>query len=249
MSLYAIAEDNPANVIDAQGLNNAHYGFDAESCVLFVNMTWKITFGRSRVLGLFPTSPGWTDNRKVEWKDMAWMAVTNYFFNQKLRGFPDNRRCCACAKMGVRVLVGLTFVEEGQADVDVRVTSEDVVHPEFRPDTSPQGDQATLGFHSIDEQPFYPTLAEKRGLTSPSGKDIYQIPIIHELGHMLGLKHPGQALPTNRRPELNSDEDYYADASSLMGVGMDLRENDFQSAFCDHMPRSLESPCDRWVTK
>ena len=56
--------------------------------------------------------------------------------------------------------------------------------------------------------------------------DIPQIPAVHEFGHLLGLRHPGQALVPPAAP--NSPADYAADATALMGTGMQMRTGYFQ---------------------
>jgi hypothetical protein len=67
-----------------------------------------------------------------------------------------------------------------------------------------------------------------------------QTPIVHEVGHMLGLSHPGG--------NNNSKDAYMADAESLMGAGMDMRNADFKSAFCDRI-RMQDSSCSGWEVK
>ncbi len=42
--------------------------------------------------------------------------------------------------------------------------------------------------------------------------------------------------------------DSMADAESLMGAGMDMRNADFKSAFCDRI-RMQGSSCSRWEVK
>lgn len=68
-----------------------------------------------------------------------------------------------------------------------------------------------------------------------SNPDTKQIVFLHELGHWLGLVHPGQKLEPGNRPARNSPADYEADYDSLMGRGMKLREDDYNSIFCNHL--------------
>ncbi len=49
----------------------------------------------------------------------------------------------------------------------------------------------------------------------------------HEFGHLLGIMHPGQYLPADERPEVNSAADYAADINGLMGKGTYLRNGYF----------------------
>lgn len=62
-----------------------------------------------------------------------------------------------------------------------------------------------------------------------------RIVFLHELGHWLGLVHPGQKLEPGNRPARDSPADYEADYDSLMGRGMELREDDYNSIFCNHL--------------
>jgi len=58
--------------------------------------------------------------------------------------------------------------------------------------------------------------------------------LVHEVGHSLGLSHPGQALNPPAPP--NTSADYDADPSSIMGRGWILHKDDFQKAFCSQLP-------------
>ena len=55
---------------------------------------------------------------------------------------------------------------------------------------------------------------------------IKQTSSAHEFGHMLGLDHPGQDLPNP--PKHNSIADYAADATALMGMGMQMRKQYYE---------------------
>ena len=64
-----------------------------------------------------------------------------------------------------------------------------------------------------------------------------QIVLIHEIGHLLGMNHPGQTDESlkGNRPKENSSADYDVNPRSLMGSGMVLKDVDFNNAFCSHL--------------
>ena len=57
-----------------------------------------------------------------------------------------------------------------------------------------------------------------------------QIPVLHEVGHLLGLDHP--------EGRSNNNAAYDVDKNSLMGAGMEMRPSDFNKAFCSHINAS-----------
>ena len=246
---YELASADPLSNLDATGLTSAKYDFDKTDCHLFVRMTWKLNFVRRKFLGIFPTSPSWTDVEKQNWKDAAWLWVTAYFASQQMRCYPSAKKCCLCAGTGVRALFDLRFVENGPADVVVDVTTADKVDAGFRPSAELGGDQAELGTKSVHPQSFDATLAEAKGISPPTTPSKWQVQAVHELGHLMGLSHPGNDLPDGHRPKPDSLEDYYADPDSLMGVGMTLRKSDFQKGICDHIVVPEDKTCDRWSAR
>ena len=50
---------------------------------------------------------------------------------------------------------------------------------------------------------------------------------------MLGLDHPGQKT-TPKQPH-NKPSDYEVKYDSVMGRGMKMEEDDFETAFCNHI--------------
>ena len=62
---------------------------------------------------------------------------------------------------------------------------------------------------------------------SYEGNAYKQTAILHEVGHYLGLSHPGG--------NSNEDSAYEKDAGSLMGMGNEMRSSDFEKAFCSQL--------------
>ncbi|MBP5225944.1 MAG: hypothetical protein J6336_01005, partial [Kiritimatiellae bacterium] len=77
-----------------------------------------------------------------------------------------------------------------------------------------------IDYINVDEN----DLKTKTTIDEKTGQSYDQIPFIHEIGHVLGLIHPGG--------KSNAMDAYLADPESLMGVGMTMRPEDFESAFC-----------------
>jgi hypothetical protein len=140
---------------------------------------------------------------KERWKSKAEKAVEDYFNKQQ-------QMCtnCKCPN-GVKIDLDLQFVNSG-ADYQV-----DVSYGSIRSSAHTQPGSNSVG-HFDQNDP------------DPGGR---QTTIVHETGHMSGMNHPGQDLNPPASP--GSHADYDADASSLMGRGMELRSKDFKKAFCD----------------
>lgn len=68
--------------------------------------------------------------------------------------------------------------------------------------------------------------------------------IIHEAGHWLRMMHPGQFL--DPKEELGSLRDYEADPGDIMGAGWEMRERNFNKAFCEQIPTNGDKQCTRW---
>ena len=74
----------------------------------------------------------------------------------------------------------------------------------------------------------------------------WQYGLVHEIGHLLGLEHPGQYI--SPQAKARSAKDYDTDRQSLMGRGMALRRADFTRAFCSHIPKDyLKDDKGEWV--
>ena len=135
---------------------------------------------------------------------------------------------CVC-KDGVSIDVRIEYSDD---EYDYKVVVIGYPGYEFRSNVSKEMKSASLDRGSIY---WHGTQDGRKDPKNPG--EIQQV-IIHEVGHMLGLEHPGQTLPLSelpnrKRPKQGSALDYEADYQSLMGRGMELRDYDFQRAFCN----------------
>ena len=89
--------------------------------------------------------------------------------------------------------------------------------------------KASTASGDLDFDDWQPsTSVAKKG---PGRGEYSQRPVLHEIGHMLGLIHPGvgPGIPAG------DDREYDADPGSLMGRGEIMRLDDFQFSFCDQI--------------
>jgi len=219
-NLYGMVGNNAENRIDRLGL--IEYKFDETACTLDVKVKWKLDFGHyNSDEGKFHSGNGWTEDEKAKWKAEAESAIEGYYSKLKKKCKP-NEKCCPCRK-GVEVKFDLEYVD---ADADMVVKVSD----------SPWHRGSRMGPTSgnLDENDTQPT---------DTGYGNQQTTIVHEMGHALGLDHPGH--DSNPPAEPDSHEDYDADKKSLMGRGMTLRPKDQNKAFCSQIKPAgqTEKPC------
>jgi hypothetical protein len=155
------------------------------------------------------------------WRQLAETAVEGYYSKLKKKCKPDSK-CCPCRR-GVSVKFDLQYVETGE---DMVVKISDV------PWNRGSAMNPTQGWLNQNDTDYDYT-----------GPGLTQNTIVHEMGHGLGLDHPGHDTDPPATP--NSPEDYDADPKSLMGRGMDLRPKDQDKAFCSKISATGtdEKPC------
>ena len=220
LSRYGFVGNAPSLWVDAIGLTE--YKFDKESCKLHVILRWRMVF----VDGPFEWDV-WSEDDKKQWKSDAQDVATSYFRDIKYKCYPYCEDCQTCAS-GVSIEFQLKYVGAlSKADSVVKV-----YHGNVRAHTDLDG---TLYLGSNPKEP------ELKKSSRHPGYGFAQRSILHEIGHRLGLKHPGHELGV----EPNTPADYEADEPSLMGKGEVLREKDFDKAFCDHISVSEEG-CNPW---
>ena len=215
--LMSYVTNSPIDYIDYLGLIS--YTPDLNTCLLHVRLTWTISF-------LNDKTGKWTPKQIERWKLRMQDAVETYFNSYKnTYRCVSTSKCCKKCKNGIKVKFDLSYVSS-QADYNVKVHYK----KNFRSETTPEIREAELSRRATEE-----VLKYYKGDTQIAG--------VHEVGHMLNLEHPGTKLPNPPVP--NSPEDYVADASSLMGLGHELRIDDFASAFCTQIPE-VEG-CSQWT--
>lgn len=144
-----------------------------------------------------------------------------------------NKKCCKC-EYGIDAQVDVQTVDSDE-DYYITVYSIDL-GSSVTPDLHHPGHGTALFSRATVNVVTHDSSMEKATTA--------QITIIHEVGHMLGVPHPGQRLPEGQRPIPNTYPDYDVDFGSLMGAGMELRLIDYNDMFCKNIPQ--EGNCSNW---
>ncbi|MBR3923216.1 MAG: hypothetical protein IKJ45_08880 [Kiritimatiellae bacterium] len=210
-SLYEILRNRLVSCFDVLGLAPS-YVFDLKNCKLKVAISWVLVFVDN-------PKGKWTSAEKRNWMNAAKSSVKNYFDGLTFKCYPQGDRCCKC-KNGVSIGVELKYVSAG----DFKVT----VFHDPKHQSKKKRDRSSLEL-DIGDVEFQNKI-----------KNYAQKPLIHEVGHLLGLSHPGG--------DNNSDDAYMRDPESLMGAGMVMRKEDFEKAFCAKI-NAQDSYCTGWEAK
>jgi len=222
-NIYTYLGNNSINFVDKLGM--IKYDVDGKSCKLSVILTLSPLFNDGNLNGEHVV---WTKQMKDQYESESKRVVNSYFSNQSYRCY-SSKDCCQC-KDGIAVSFNLVY-DHQNPDFEINVGINDI-----------EGWRSSMtNWRSWDLFP------EDKG-ASPGNE---QIIILHEIGHMLNMPHPGQRLPEDIRPGLGDDADYRADMESLMGGGNILRVIDFDEAFCQHIDANFGSAkgggsCSPW---
>ena len=221
INLYAMVGNDPVDEIDPLGLID--YKLDQKTCKLNVTLrasTIFTQFPQRRFLFFKSPARDWKEGEKSRWKTKAKSVVDNYYSNLPYKAYPRTEQCCIC-KDGVKVHFDLQFVDSG-GDFVITVVP-DRNHRSF---VNPGRGTAEFDIDDVNSH--------------NNGGGASQVTIVHEVGHMLRLDHPGG--------RSNASSAYRADWQSLMGGGMTLRLPDFDKAFSNHVSTG-KSECDKWKGK
>jgi RHS repeat-associated protein len=232
-NIYAFVNNYTPGSIDMLGLKPR---FILSGCELIVS--WKFDFsfydnGLPPFYDRLPENaqPGfrrvWTwenESQKEAWKAQFKRLAEGYF-----SGLPYS--CVPCIKKGGCARYSVKFLTEFSTDVDA--TRVEVYKPGI-----PDGDIAG----SANRQRDVIRIDANHGLgyedySYSNGSSMSRFPILHEIGHLLGLDHPGQSRVPPNTP--NSQADYVdpENPTNLMGQGWLLTPEHFQQAFCEQIKK------------
>ncbi len=147
----------------------------------------------------------WTKENEAQWRKEAKARAEKYFTSRGKKCGSSNK-CCKMCPGGVSIDFVLEF---GSGGATVEVSND----PNKRSFVKANRRGGEFDIGDVDAQ--------------DKGDGQVQVPLIHEIGHLLGLDHPGGVS--------NCKAAYEADKSSLMGSGMDMRDDDFTKAFCSRI--------------
>lgn len=125
--------------------------------------------------------------------------------------------------------------KSSEAKFNIHIRNDDVL-PAVRPNTAPPAPfrkRRTVELNKSSVQTQTKIYGGKPATTND---------FLHEIGHMMGLNHPGKR---NKQSSTGKLGEYEADRESLMGLGMEFRIDDFQTACCSKIKSKNKYKADR----
>lgn len=245
-NLYSFVENNTINQVDPLGL--VSYTPDSSTCTIDVLLKMKPIW--------IPGQGGqWDDASKNLWMSKA-IAEANSFYSGIKNLRCKNLDCPKCPD-GYKINFNLQFVQSG-ADLPVYIKK-----GIFENGSAANPHEGSFGEDDVGGVYLYPRyrqvpdskngnirvyIYDEKGnliLVGKVGAKRSQPTLIHEIVHILGIKHPG-AYKVNP-PVAGTDEDYgttKSERGSITGAGTNVRPVDFGRLFCD----KLKGAGGRWIT-
>jgi RHS repeat-associated protein len=220
-NLYEYVGNGPTNATDPSGLIT--WGVDTENHTLTMKVEVRFVFNDSE-------TSKWTDSRKESFTKSFVKAVEDAYNGTRFHFFPSKktyiRKKYYSAGPGGYGYIESTQEIPGAAEgwiPKLSIIVKNTLCNDFRIDVESNPSPSRFIKSYVDDDRAYLDEDDVNMSGSVSGN---QIPAVHEFGHLLGLKHPGQYLSPPAKP--NSPEDYAADARALMGSGMTMRASYYQ---------------------
>ncbi|MGN0854564.1 MAG: RHS repeat-associated core domain-containing protein [Kiritimatiellia bacterium] len=251
--LYRFVSNRVVGVNDFIGLlvpsyDNGRYSVDGKTCTMTVNMKIRFIFEDGR-LGK------WDEESEKKWASSVVKLVNAYFnggyvsykkeqyrkwgMQSPVKAYRCRSDCAKKCKDGISVK--FKFATTSGSDYDFKLA---VKYDELRSwanpavQTSPTDDFGDSDLKVNGELSVNDNKTVSKGTVD--GTEYWQIVVVHEIGHLLGMSHPGQTAENvlGGRSAADSEEDYNVNAASLMGKGMVLTDTDFNDAFCSHIDKN-----------